>query len=260
MHAQAEADTEPPGYRETVREALSEYHAKNFPEARALFEQAHQLFPNSRTLRGLGMTAFELRSYRESIGFLEQALTSQVKPLEGSLRAETERLLSRAQRFVGKLNLSLDPPNADVLVDGDRVQYKPGTALVLEIGDHSLTFQASGYLPETRSLKVRGRDSETWSVVLAPVPLPEPVVAAPPPPEIAPVAAERADFFDQRGEQPTPTPVYKNPWLWTGVGVVVVGVIVTATVLATRDKGIAPIESSNHTPNGGVISALGRRP
>jgi tetratricopeptide (TPR) repeat protein len=35
----------------------------------------------------------------------------------------------------------------------------------------------------------------------------------------------------------TARPLYKNPWLWTAVGVVVVGGVVAGAVLATRDDG-----------------------
>ncbi|HVZ35900.1 MAG TPA: tetratricopeptide repeat protein [Polyangiaceae bacterium] len=259
--ARAQGEPEPPGYREIVREALSEYQAKNFPEARALFEEAHRLYPNARTLRGLGMTSFELRQYVESVDFLEQALASTVKPLEGPLRAETERLLSRARRFVGKLSLSVEPATTEVLLDGHHVDYKAGVPLLLEMGDHTLTFQAPGYVPETRSLTVRGRESETWTVTLAPVPLPEPVAAAPAPGPVVQETVDRAERVDH-GERPSKPPLYKNPWLWTAVGVVVVGAAVAASVLATRaPPGVKPVTITSNTPqNGGVFTALGSRP
>ncbi|MEY4512912.1 MAG: hypothetical protein RLZZ450_5034 [Pseudomonadota bacterium] len=53
---------EVPGYRETIAEALIEYEAHNYLEARTLFERAHKLYPNARTLRGLAVVAFELRN------------------------------------------------------------------------------------------------------------------------------------------------------------------------------------------------------
>jgi len=54
-------------------------------------------------------------------------------------------------------------------------------------------------------------------------------------------------------------PLYKNPWLWTGVGVVVVGAAVAAGVLATRDSELGAIKTSDNVPTGGVISVLGSR-
>jgi tetratricopeptide (TPR) repeat protein len=258
---QAQEPIEPPAYRGVVREALAEYHAKNFNEARALFDEAHQLFPNARTLRGLGMTSFELRRYRESISFLEAALASQVKPLDGSLRAETERLLRRAERFVGKLNLTVAPASATLIIDGEPTEFTPGQPLLVEIGDHTLEFRAEGYLQETRTLRIKGRENETWDVLLVAEP-------APPPPRVAtPVEAART-LDDQTLTEPEPAvadrargrPLYKNPWLWSGVGAVVLASTVTAIVLATRDPKLGPVGAGDSTPFGGVISALESRP
>lgn len=261
--AQAQEPIEPPAYRGVVREALSEYTAKNFPEARALFAEAHRLYPNARTLRGLGMTAFELRSYRESIAYLSEALASQVKPLDGSLRAETERLLARAERFVGKLNLEVNPASAEVLLDGNLIQVAAGTPLLLEVGEHALEFRADGYTSETRSLYVKGHEVETWTVVLNKPAAPVVVVPLVPAPE---EVAERAEeqppgpryFSPGRNEdRPTKQPVYKSPWLWTGIGVAVVAIVVTSVVLATRDDKIARADiSETNTPERGVFSAL----
>lgn len=268
--ARAQEPAEPPQYRDTVREALAEYHAKNFPEARALFMDAHQLYPNARTLRGLGMTSFELRSYAEAIGYLREALASQVKPLEGGLRNETERLLRRAERFVAKVNVSVTPPNVRLTLDGEPRDLRPGEPILLDVGEHILHFEADGHVPETRTLHVKGRETETWSIVLNPVPAaPEPVVAAPVVPsaretaEKATVAEEeetREEVEIARTERPSKRPLYKNPWLWTGVGVAVAAVAVTSVMIATRDPGVADPQTSSKTPNGGVFTALWSRP
>lgn len=267
--ALAQSDEEPAAYRSTVREALSEYHAKNFPEARALFEEAHRLYPNARTLRGLGMTAFELRSYRESASFLKDALESQVKPLEGNLRIETERLLTRAERFVGKLTLEVTPRDASVLIDGHSVAHDPGVPVMLDVGDHNFEFQAEGYLPESRSLYVKGRENETWTVVLNKVPVAAPV-AAPAPSVPTPEETARAADDGPHGtrfveldarERRHDRPLYKNGWLWAGVAVVVVAAVVAPVVLATRsDKLSAAQVNTANTPPGGVFSALEGQP
>ena len=260
--AAAEPSAEPAAYRGVVREALSEYTAKNFPEARALFAEAHRLYPNARTLRGLGMTAFELRSYRESIAYLNEALASSVKPLDAALRAETERLLARAERFVGKLNLAVNPASAEVLLDGNPLQNVEGVPLLLEVGEHSLEFRAEGYAPETRSLYVKGHEVETWSVVLNKLP----AVAAPVVPAPAEVA-QRAEpesagpqYLDPQGndDRRSKQPLYKSPWLWTGVGAAVVAIVVTSVVLTTRENEVARAEIGENTPARGVFSALER--
>src|SRR5262245_48073860 len=88
-------DAEPPGYRAAVDEAVTEHQAWHFTEARGLFVRAHALFPNARTLKGLGMVEFELRNYHESAEYLRASLASAVKPLTSELRAEALALLHR---------------------------------------------------------------------------------------------------------------------------------------------------------------------
>jgi len=265
LPARAQEASEPAEYRSTIREALAEYNARNFPEARALFEEAHRLLPNARTLRGLGMTAFELRSYRESVHFLQAALAAQAKPLEGSLRLETERLLRRAERFVAKLTLTLEPSDARVQVDGAPVEVEPGQPLLLEIGAHTIEFSAEGYAPETRTLNVQRRENESWSIVLQRLPEPPPVVTTVPTPA---ETAESALAIEAPEDASAPIdsapsarrPLRKNPWLWTGVGAVVVAGVVTAVVLATRDPGVGPVRAGDNTPPEGVFTALRSQP
>src|SRR5688572_888187 len=55
--------SENPDYKRAVEEALKEYGLGHFEEARSLFRRAHGIYPNARTLRGLGMVEFELRHY-----------------------------------------------------------------------------------------------------------------------------------------------------------------------------------------------------
>jgi tetratricopeptide (TPR) repeat protein len=269
--AQAAGASEPAAYRETVHEALAEYHAKNFPEAQALFAEAHKLYPNARTLRGLGMTAFELRSYRESIGYLTAALESKVKPLDGSLRAESERLLARAERFVGKLSLTVTPASAAVMLDGSRIEHHDGTPLLLEVGEHQLEFSAEGYHSETRSLHVKGRETETWTVALNAIPVAKPAAAAaaPAPREVA-ERADRAEEEQSSGPRfyspgaaemhEDERPLYKNPWLWTGVGAAVVVAVVVGVVVASSKSEVGSVQLGENTPKGGQFSALESRP
>jgi tetratricopeptide (TPR) repeat protein len=162
------AATPPPGYREAIEQALSEYEAHNYAEARAAFLRAHALYPNARTLRGLGMMEFELRNYVESVSLLEQALASQAKPLDPTLRAQTEAMLARAKGYVSSYALQLNPVPAGVrvLIDGVPIAYTPGQALTLTVGEHSLQIQADGYRDERRSLSVKSGEQQALAIEL----------------------------------------------------------------------------------------------
>jgi hypothetical protein len=225
---------EPPGYRPLISEAVAEYDAGNFAEARSLFDKANTLYTTARALRGLGMVEFELRNYSDSVSFLEKALDSKVQPLEGKLRAETEALLGRARGFIAQLNVAVEPGAATVIVDGTPVQIGAQGRLVLEVGDHVLEFSAQGYVPEKRVMKVKGGEQQVLHITLPIERVEQPqlqVQADPGAPSAtsAPAAATRADSGEPG------RPLYKNPWLWTAVGVVVVGLAVGLGVGLTRD-------------------------
>ena len=86
-----------------IGDAVAEYDAGHFQEARALFRQAHESPPTARTLRGIGMCSFELRDYVEATRSLGASLRDTRRPLTERSRNGTRRLLlARAHTFVGR--------------------------------------------------------------------------------------------------------------------------------------------------------------
>jgi PEGA domain len=197
---------EPPGYRDTVEDAISDLAAHRYEEAHALFLRAHALMPSARTYRGLGFAEFELREYVSCIAQLEAALRSGVKPLEGELRKDTERLLARARSYVGMVVIDTKPPATRVVVDGTPAQDR---TLPLAVGEHTLELGRDGYQPENRRLHVRGGESQTVSFAFKELP-------------------KFAAHEDRQRSW------LKNPWLWTAVGVAVAG---TAAGVALALRG-----------------------
>jgi hypothetical protein len=205
------ADAEVAGYRPLLEEAVKEYDAANYGEARALFLKAIALSPNARAYRGLGMAEFELRNYADCVASLEVAVSSQLKPLDPALRAESEQLLNRARNFVAVVQLVLAPSGTQVVLDGAPVALDPTRGLRLNPGDHGFEFHAPGFASQARKFSVKGGENERWSIRLAPA-----AVAS----EVSPASAAPFDT----GKLERPRPIYKSPWLWGGVGAVAVAV------------------------------------
>ena len=99
-------------YKELIEQALTEFKLKNWPEARVLFRRAHELNPNARTLRGLGVVSFEMRDYQQAVRQLSLALVDTRQPLTDVQRSECEGLLGRARTFVGSYSLRVTPATA----------------------------------------------------------------------------------------------------------------------------------------------------
>lgn len=216
-----------PAYEQLINDAIREFRERNFAEARSLFSRANELYPNARAIRGIGMAEFEMGNYAESIDQFQLALAHTVLPLEGNLRKDTEELLARSERFVNRYRVEATPILTSVLVNGAVRQLRPGNLLILEVGDHEIEFQAPGFVPERRSLNVKGGEQSILAVSLSPIIPPEPGPAPVPPP---PVPTPTEPVHQRR-------PLRKSPWLWTAVGVVVTGAAVGTALALRKDDG-----------------------
>ncbi|MDB4988307.1 MAG: hypothetical protein JWN04_3485 [Myxococcaceae bacterium] len=205
-------ENEPAGYREAVDHALSELLRGHFSEAHAMFLRAHALFPSARTLRGLSLSEFELRTYTESIRHAEESLASPVRPLDAALREEMQQLAERARGYVTQLDLTIRPADARAELDGVLTDTTRGP-LLLNAGEHTLDLSAEGYQRQQRRVSALGGDAQRLLVVLEPQP------------RVSDSAHDDSHALR------------KNPWLWTGVGVVLAAAAVTVAVLATRSHG-----------------------
>jgi hypothetical protein len=237
----------PEGYDTAIRDAVVDHDAGRFAEARAQFLRAHQIFPNARTLRGLGMVEFELRNYPQCVRYLEAALSCSVRPLADELRGETEQLLARARAYVGAVELHIRPENAVVDVDGAAAARGPEAQLLLGVGKHELRVRAPDHVADSRSLSIVGGDRQVIELVLTRASL----LAATSAPA-APVAAPLPVHSERR-------PLLKQWWLWTIVGAVVAAGATTTVLLATRDRGSDGIVRTPHQV-GGVVMTLERAP
>jgi hypothetical protein len=198
----------PPGYDLAVELGFASFEQGDYRAAREQFAAAHALYPNARTLRALGKVEYELSQYLPSIVFLEAALASSERPLTASQRVETEELLARVRSHVAPVILGVSPLGARLLLDGVAVDLPPGGRFLLPVGDHLLEASAPGRLAERHVLHVEPGHELRLNVLLS----------------ASPNAAE-----------PERRPLYKNPWLWGGVVVVVSAAVVAGVAVALHD-------------------------
>jgi hypothetical protein len=156
--AQAADATSPPDpstpAAELIGDAVGEYDAGHYEEARALFRRAHEKAPTARTLRGIGMASFELRDYVEATRALSAALEEKRRPLTDEQRQQVQGLLARAEAFVGHFALRLAPADALVLVDGRPTTREPDGSLLVAFGHHQITARCSACAPPQKDVEV----------------------------------------------------------------------------------------------------------
>ncbi|MFT3927360.1 MAG: tetratricopeptide repeat protein [Myxococcales bacterium] len=170
-------------YKELIDQALTEFKLKNWPEARVLFRRAHELNPNARTLRGLGVVSFEMRDYQQAVQHLSYALVDTRQPLTDAQRSECEGLLGRARTFVGSYSLHLTPATALATLDGAPLVRDHDGLVLVPFGDHTLKASADRFQDGTVRIQVQGGERSDLNLALAAVgeaPVPVAVVAAAP--------------------------------------------------------------------------------
>ncbi|HVZ34702.1 MAG TPA: hypothetical protein VG963_19875 [Polyangiaceae bacterium] len=202
--ARAEADRE---YDKAIERAVTAYNGGDYDEATRQFQRAHELSPSARTLRGVGMSEFELGHHDRAAEALERALASKVAPLEGDLRTDTERLLREALARVGRLHLEVVPESSEIALDGAARTLEANHLLLVTPGPHLLEAHAPGY--ERARQPITAEAGRELDLKLALVPL-----------------ANATESTEERRW-------YKSPWLWTSVGLVVVAGAVVGGLAAS---------------------------
>lgn len=166
-------------YRRAIQDGVTEYEAGHFEEARSLFRHAHELSPNARTHRGIGMTSFELRDYVAAVRNLAAALEDKRKPLTPDQRTDVVELLDRSRRFVDVYRVLVDPPDARLLVDGRQPEYELDGTLLFGFGTHTVEATASNREPLSQTIEVRGGATKELRLVLERAKASRPTAALP---------------------------------------------------------------------------------
>lgn len=153
-------------YRSTLKDALAEYDANHFEEARILFRRAHEINPNARTLRSIGMASFELRDYVAAVRALSASLVDARKPLNPEQRTHAKGLLERSRMYVDIYSLKILPSDARVLIDGRVPDTEPDGTVLLGFGSHTLEASKPGFVLRTLVVNVRGGERKELSMTL----------------------------------------------------------------------------------------------
>ena len=171
----AQAEPQPseattPAYDGFIDQALQAYDSGRFAEARTLFRRAHELRPTARTLRTIGMCAFNLGDYVDAVVSLEAALAEARMPLTEEQRSHANDLIARSHQHVGRFRVQLSPADAVLSVDHRAPTLTAQRELVLEAGRHEIDVRAMGYQSGQSVLNVAGGDRTTFELRLVPTP------------------------------------------------------------------------------------------
>ena len=234
------SDEAPAGYDDAVALGLKELELQNFSEARARFLEAHTLYPNARTLRALGKVEYELRHYVESVNYLEQALSGTVRPLTAEMQADVQEVLSKARGYVARYKIAVTPKDAELFLDGKKVELPSDGVLMLNVGDHTLLARAEKHQPMQSRISVAGGEEMELSFALIPEAATDlsPAAAAA---TTTPTTADDNAATTSHAQTDNESSVFGKWWLWTGAGVILAGAVVTGVLLAQQDPSVEPV-------------------
>ena len=153
-------------YRSTLKDALAEYDAGHFEEARILFRRAHEINPNARTLRSIGMASFELRDYVAALRALSAALVETRKPLSAEQQTHAKGLLERSRMYVDTYTLKISPAETRVLIDGRPPELEADGSVLLGFGAHNVEVSKPGFALRTLVVNVRGGERKDLAMTL----------------------------------------------------------------------------------------------
>jgi hypothetical protein len=218
-----------------VVEARALFDRGDFEGAIVKFEEAYRFFPVAKMLYNIGITYDALRRDDRAACALEQ-FVAEVPEADPSLRADAITRVDRLQSRIGRIEVRA-PEGVLLFVDGDeRGAAPPRVPLCATPGAHRVAALSTGAAPVGLDLTVVAGGTQ----VVALDPLKGrahlgPELSAP---SVKPPMGIPDPTPPAKG--PEPRPAWKSPWLWTVVGVVVVGAAVTGVVLATRPNANPP--------------------
>ncbi len=138
---------------------LGFYNDGDYALALIEFERAYQLVPDYRVLYNIGQVAIQLSRFARARRALERYLRQGGQELPEQRIVAVERDLAMLRERTAFLELSTEPPGAEVLVDDRSYGKTPlGRPLLLDAGEHRVVVRKKGFEPVTRRLVLAGAE------------------------------------------------------------------------------------------------------
>ncbi len=148
------------------KQGKAAWKAKKWSKAHGLFLRSFQVQPSYDTATNLGHAALKLGKHADAARYLSFSLRHFPPSENAKKRAAVEDLFKSAKREVTVLTVSVEPNDAVLRVDGDKVDLEAET-LFLAPGQHSIRASAKGHDPKERSVTATRGGKQSVSLVLA---------------------------------------------------------------------------------------------
>ena len=185
------ADEAAKSARDLFERGVESVKQESWTEAAAYFERSASFVPRQSTLYNLALCRHHLGDYAAALQAIDR-LYSSGDPPDTTTREHAQKLRERALERVVVLDITVEPPEATITVDGMALPSAPGAAkkLYLPPGPHDVSVTALGRVPVRFSMEGKAGHSLARSVALAVAPdvmAPSPAPAPALPPNAVPV-------------------------------------------------------------------------
>lgn len=214
-------------------------------QAVPVFREAHELDPNGRTAGQLGLCLQAVGRWADAERHLSESLENRENPWVEKNRMVLHDALETVKSHVARVEVSGQPEGASISVNGVVYGELPlAEAIAVNEGVADILASKEGFAPLVRSFTLKGGQYQRVGVDLQPlVDLSTNATAA---------SVQKAET--STGLQATAAPqvktgsVFASPWLWAGVGAVVVGGVVAGLLLSGGTESAPPIHGGKDFP------------
>lgn len=135
----------------------------------AEFKQAQALSPHPSVLYNLGQAYAASGRAVEAVQTLRKYLEQADATLDAERRAQAAAVVDYQGQRIGTLELDIEPPGAELMLDGELLGKAPLSSPVqLTAGPHGLTVAHAGYTPRSVRVEIVGKSASSARVHLEP--------------------------------------------------------------------------------------------
>lgn len=204
----------------------------DWEEALSRFEASLALVERPSTVYNVGSALTHLSRYVEAAASFERYLELTTRDPKASLRSSAKRKLVDARAAIAVVTLELEPPDAEVSVDGKaRADSGSPRMIQLDPGEHVIDAKAGGYRSGRLVIPIAHGERTTERLVLAQMPPPAVVRVEPPAPApLEPPPAKPVVGTSDEGSW------LESPVFWTITGIVIAGAVTGAVLLSRGEE------------------------
>src|SRR5262245_28120679 len=228
--------------REAFNRGVGLYQQRKWAEALASFREAFELRPHPAVRVNLANCLARLGKPVDATYHFRRYMQERGTDRTPEQRNDVQREIDGMRMNVSEIELDVQPPEAEVTVDGGTSETRIGSTIYVTPGHHALEARAPGRLAARAEIDVAGGERKAAALVLeraALQPQPPPAPATPAA-SAAPTPPPRPEPPASPAEHPQPgggSASESLPWLAVGGAVLTLGVAVTLSALSLSADG-----------------------